>query len=396
MRGVLHRVVLSFAALVFSAVALHAQNGNQTQVQDLFRQGAQAMRAGQVAAAEAAFRKATEIDPTLAAAHLDLGLAQLKLGKLTEAIASIHKALALDPNAAGAHMFLGIAEYQSNHIDQAVLDLRQEIANTPTNAEALLWLGIVELQSGHPEKATAPLDRAAKLDPKDLNVLDYRGQAHMAVAKQSYAQMYHLDPGSWRVHRLNAQIDAEAEQHKQAIDEYLAAIRIAPKEADLYEGLGEEYRQTGQADLAEKAFAEQLQLTPGNPIAMYNLGSVRVDRGEEKAAVPLLQDVVRIYGMPTVANYYLGRALVAEGDYRQADAELQRATTVQGEVQRRAWYELGQLYRKMGRPADAHAALVKFQQLRQAADLAKNKEVEDWRKLNAASRGSSTMQQPAQ
>lgn len=53
------------------------------------------MHAGQVAAAEAAFRKATEIDPALAAAHLDLGLAQLKLGKLTEAIASIHKALAL-------------------------------------------------------------------------------------------------------------------------------------------------------------------------------------------------------------------------------------------------------------------------------------------------------------
>lgn len=354
------------------------------------------MRAGQVAAAEADFRKATEIDPTFASAHLDLGLTQLKLGKVTEAIASIHKALALDPKLAGAHLFLGIAEYQSNHIDQAIVNLRQEIAANPGNAEALLWLGIVELQSGHPDKATGPLDRAAELDPKDLNILDYRGQAHMAVAKQSYAQMYHLDPGSWRVHRLNAQIAAEAEQHKQAIDEYLAAIKIAPKEADLYEGLGEEYRQTGQVDLAEKAFAQQLQLTPGNPIAMYNLGSVRVDRGEEKTAVPLLEKVVMIYGRPTVADYYLGRGLVAEGDYPQAVKELQRATTVQGEVQRRAWYELGQLYRKMGRPAEAHSALVKFQQLRQAADREKNKEVEDWRKLNAANRQSSATDAPAQ
>lgn len=390
MPGVLHRVAVCFAALAFSALPLAAQNANQTQIQELFREGAAAMRAGQVAAAVAAFRKATEIDPASASAHLDLGLAELKLGKLTEAAASIREALVLDPKAPGAHLFLGIAEYQSNHIDQAILNLQQEIAENPGNAQALLWLGIVELQSGQPEKATAPLDRAAEIDPKDLNILDYRGQAHMAVAKHSYAEMYHLDPGSWRVHRLNAQIAAEAEQHKQAINEYLAAIQIAPNEADLYEALGEEYRQTGQTDLAEKAFSRQLQITPGNPIAMYNLGSVQVDRGEEKSAVPLLQRVVKIYGMPTVADYYLGRGLVAEGDYRQAEAELQRATTAQGEVQQRAWYELGQLYRKMGRPADAHSALVRFQQLRQASEREKNKEVEDWRKLNAANRGSGT------
>ena len=372
-------------ATILLLVATFADAQEQTpQFQDLFRQGAAAMRTGQVQAAEDAFRKATQIAPNFAPAYLDMGLAQLKLGKLPEATASIRKALAIDPKTVGAHMFLGIAEYQSNHIHRAIEDLQKEIAEAPNNAQALLWLGIVELESGHPEQATGALDRAAELNPKDLNILDYRGQAHMAVAKLSYAQMYHLDPGSWRVHRLNAQIDAEAEQHKQAIDEYQAAIRIGPKEADLYEGLGEEYRQVGQLDLAQKAFSQQLQLTPGNPIAMYNLGSVDVDRSEEKAGVPLLEKVVKIYGKPTVADYYLGRGLAAEGKFDQAAAELQRATSIPGEVQQRAWYELGQIYRKMGRPTDAHAALLKFQQLRQSADKQKAQEIEDWRKLNAA------------
>jgi tetratricopeptide (TPR) repeat protein len=207
----------------------------------------------------------------------------------------------------------------------------------------------------------------------------------MQVARQSYARMYHLDPQSWRVHRLNAQIAAEADQHNKAIDEYLAAIRIAPKEADLYEELGEEYRKTGAVDLAEKAYAEQLALTPGNPVAMYNLGSIRVDRGEEQTGVPLLEQVVRIYGTPTVADYYLGRGLALEGRNDEAAASLQRATSVPGEVQRRAWYELGQLYRKMGRTADAHAALAKYQDLRQTADRESTRQVEDWRRLNAAS-----------
>jgi Flp pilus assembly protein TadD len=272
-----------------------------------------------------------------------------------------------------------------NRIDAAIDNLQQEIAANPKNAEAQLWLGIVELASGHPEKATGPLDRAAELSPKDLNILDYRGQAHLKVARQSYADMYHLDPGSWRVHRLNAEMAADAEQHKQAIDEYLAAIHIAPKEADLYEGLGEEYRKAGSLDLAEKAFAQQLELTPGNPVAMYNLGSVRVDRGEEASGVPLLQQVVKIYGKPTVADYYLGRGLAAQSKNDEAVNELQRASAIEGEVQRRSLYELAQTYRKMGDSVKAHATLTQYQQLRQAADRQNAQQAEDWRKLNAAS-----------
>lgn len=389
MRESVYRVSVFLTVFLLTSIATRAQE-QTPQLQEFFRDGATAMQAGQAATAEAAFRKATQIAPDFAPAYLDLGLAQLKQGKLQEATSSIRKALEIDPKSPGAHMFLGIAEYQSNHIHKALEDLQQETAENPGNSQALLWLGIVELNSGHPEKATGPLDRAANLNPKDLNILDYRGQAHMAVAKQSYAQMYRLDPTSWRVHRLNAQIDAEAEQHKQAIDEYQAAIKIDPKEADLYEGLGQEYRKIGQLDLAQKAFAQQLQLTPGNPIAMYNLGSVDVDRSEEKSGVPLLEQVVKIYGKPTVADYYLGRGLAGEGKVDQAAAELQRATSVPGEVQLRAWYELGQIYRKMGRPTAAHAALLKYQQLRQAADSQKAKEIEDWRKLNTANGQSST------
>lgn len=353
-------------------------------MQSVFQQGMAAMHAGHADEAEKLFHQATEIDAGFAPAWLDLGLSQIRQGKLPEAAASLEKALQLDPKAPGANMFLGIADYQMNRPAEAVEHLQHEVDANPDSPEAQMWLGIVELSSGHPDKATGPLDRAAELSPKDENILDYRGRAHMQVAKQSYAQMYHLDPGSWRVHRLNAQIAAEAEHYQQAIDEYLAAIKIAPKQADLYEELGEQYRKTGAVDLAEKAYAEQLELTPGNPIAMYNLGSVRVDRGEEKTGVPLLEQVVKLYDVPTVADYYLGRGLAAEGKNDDAVASLQRATQVPGEVQRKAWYELGQLYRKMGRAADARTAVAKYQDLRQAADRESAKQVDDWRRLNAS------------
>src|SRR3984885_3431532 len=355
------------------------------QLQTLFRQGAAQMHAGNAVAAEVSFRKATELNPSFAPAHLDLGLAQLKEGKLLEAIASIKKSLELGPSSPGAHLFLGIAEYQSNDAESALVNLRQELKQDPKNIQALTWLGIVELNTGHPELASDPLDRAAELAPTDENVLDYRVQAHMAEAKQSYTALYKLDPASWRLHRLNAAIDAQADDHKGAIEEYQLAIKLAPKEAELYEGMGWEYRKLGQADQAAKAFAEQLRLTPGNPIAMYNLGSAQIDSGQESAALPLLQEVVKIYNHPTGADYYLGRALAAGGKDDEAVLAFQRATRLNGEMQWRAWYQLSQIYRRLGKTAEASTAALKCGQLKQAAFEASAKEAEDWRKLNTAS-----------
>lgn len=369
-------------ALILAGTSLAQQAPDQLQL--LFREGAEQMHAGNAAAAETAFRKATELDPTFAPARLDLGLAELKEGKLIEAIASIRKSLELDPVSPGAHLFLGIAEYQDNDANSAIGDLREALKEDPKNVQAMTWLGIVELNTGHPELASGPLDRASELAPADENVLDYRVQAHMAEAKQSYTALYKLNPASWRLHRLNAVIDAQADDHKGAIAEYQLAIKLAPNDAELYEGMGWEYRKLGQADQAAKAFAEQLRLTPGNPIAMYNLSSAQVDSGQEQAALPLLEEVVKIYNHPTGADYYLGRALAAKGRDDEAVVSFQRATMLDGEMQRRAWYQLSQIYRHLGKTAEARAAALKYEELKQAADVASAKEVEDWRKMNAA------------
>ncbi|MFT4111933.1 tetratricopeptide repeat protein [Silvibacterium sp.] len=382
---------LCAAAFVCLPHALSQAQGDQ--LQSTYRDGIAAMKAGHPDQAEQLFRRTTEMDASFAPGFLDLGLAQLREGKLPDAIASLNKALDLDANAPGADLFLGIAYYQTNHADEAVVHLQKAIAANPNSVEANLWMGIVELSTGHPELATAPLDHAAELSPKDENILDYRGQAHMQVARASYATLYQLDPGSWRVHRLKAQIADEGEHQQQAIDEFLAAIKLAPKQADLYEELGDEYRKTGATELAEKAYAQQLELTPGNPVAMYNLGSIRVDRGEEKTGVPLLEQVVKLYGHPTVADYYLGRGLATEGENAQAEAALKRATQVEGEVQRRAWYELGQLYRKTNQPEQARAALEQYQSLRQANDRETARKEEDWRRLNASG-GNALASQP--
>ncbi|MGH9588365.1 MAG: tetratricopeptide repeat protein [Acidobacteriaceae bacterium] len=361
-----------------------AQSSATDETQSLMHQGSAAMRAGNAAAAEAAFRKATVASPNLAAAWLDMGLAELKQGKLAGSISDIHKALTLDPNAPGAHLFLGIAEYQTSRPDQAIADLQQAVKDDPTNEQAYTWLGIVELNTGHPEKAVGPLDRAAELNPKDENVLDYRVQAHLAVAKQSYGQIYKLDPTSWRLHQLDAVIDSQAGDHQHAVEDYQKAIKISPRQAALYEAMGWEYRALNENALAVKAFTEQLKLAPGNPIAMYNLASSEAEAGDAQQALPLLEEVVKLYRLPSQADYYLGRVLESLGRYKEAAAEFQRATELRGELQLRSWYELSHIYRRLGEQAKAREAVLKYQALKRQSEQASGRSVQDFLKLNQA------------
>jgi tetratricopeptide (TPR) repeat protein len=272
---------------------------------------------------------------------------------------------------------------QMNHLEQARAALRQEIDLNPTSAESLMWLGITELAAGNPEKAVLPLDKAAELAPKDINILDYRGRAHLLVSKNSYAQMYALDPGSWRVHRLSAQIFSESNQHKPAIAEYEAAVKLAPTQPDLYEELGDEYRKEGNLEAAQANYAKRLELTPHDPVAMYDLGSVFVEQGNAPAGVPLLKEAIKAFAKPTAADYYLGRGLAAMGQYPEATASLERATGVQqsNEVAKRAYYQLSQVYRKMQRTADANNALAEFQKLSELDARQSAQQLADWNKM---------------
>jgi superkiller protein 3 len=377
---------MGIAGLVLAGVcaAGHCQDGGSTQVREWFQRGAQQMQAGDLAGSEAAFRKVTELAPGLAPGWLDMGLVELREGKVTDAIAAIRKSLELDPKSPGGHLFLGIAEYQASHNDDAVKNLKLAIRDDPSNEQGYLWLGIVELNMGHPELAVGPLDKANELNPKDENVLDYQVQAHLAVAKQSYKKLYELNPSSWRIHQLSAVIDNDAHDHQHAAKEYKLALQQAPNRPDLWEGLGWQYRALDDNADAVAAFEKQLKLSPGNPIAMYNLASSEVENGQSAKAIPLLRHVVSVYEVPTQANYYLGRAYASENNFAEAALQFQQATKVGGPIAERAWYQLSQAYRHLGKTAEARAAVMKYQKLREASSAASTKNVQDFLKLNRA------------
>jgi len=373
--------VVAPLAILASSVSCYAQDAATGEA---IRAGAQQMQSGHYAEAEGYFRTAAKAAPDSAEPRLDLGLALMRQGKLNDAVKELDTAASIAPELQGVHLFLGISYYQMHRLPEAISALQREVALSSQSAEAFMWLGIAELGDGSPEKAVGPLDRASELSPKDLNILDYRGQAHGLVAKNSYSQMYKLAPRSWHVHRLQAELYAEQDRHREAIAEYLEAIHAEPGNADLYEGLGGEYRKTSQLDLAHDAYENELKLSPGNGVALYNLGSIDVERDDAKDGVPLLEQVNEFYGNAPVVTYYLGRGLAQLGKDEEAAKYLQQAINSRpsSEIAERSYFELHSVYRRLHKVAEAQQAISEYLRLKQELDKASAKQLEDWKVLN--------------
>jgi tetratricopeptide (TPR) repeat protein len=368
-RAALENPYRSLSVVLLCGLFLSAPNSAWAQSGTLsaqFAQATQAMQEGNLDAAAAGFAAVIKQSPDFAEAHFNLGLVNEERGKYDEAIARFQKALALKPNLRGANLFLGITEFRLNRLDEAHTAVAKETASNPKDASAWMWLGVVCLAQDKPEAAAEALDKAYKLKPDDEDILYHRGRAHLLVSKNSYAHMFQVNPGSWRVHRVLAQANAEADRHVEAIAEYEAAVKLAPTQPGLHEELGSEYRNVNKVPEAEQAFQRELEIDPNNVLAKYKLGAIAVEQGDGAKAEELIEAALREKPGLIHADYNLGRAEMLLGKDEAAAVHLQKATSVDSdpEVVEQAWYQLGTIYRRLHRMDEARNAMTVFQKLK--------------------------------
>lgn len=363
--GVLAAVMISALSPCYAP----GQAVDQKMIIGWLRTGSEAVRRGDLKTGEGYFRKVVAAAPGLSDGYLGLGMVQMREGELDEAVATLRHATEINPQLKGAHLYLGIAECQVGDLIAGSASLRAELALAPDDVEALTWLGIAELEQNKPEEATGPLDHAAALEPKNPQVLFYRGRAHNLVAQASYVQLRELDPDSMFVHRALGETLAASGQPEKAIEEYEAAIKKDPQNVDLYEELGEQQQRLARFDAASSTYESELKLNPNSPIALYNLGKIDVEHGRAAEGVPLLREAQEAHAPAAPADFYLGFGLEQTGNLEEAAhwLELALQNSPSPFIEQSAWYQLTRVYQRLNRKADAEHALEQLKQLKAKA-----------------------------
>ena len=120
-------------------------------------------------AAEAAFRRAAELDPSMAEAHNNLGLALSRQGRTEEAAAAFEKALEIRPDLASALNNMGFLCHESMEFEKAV-DLFRRAALSGSDASvALTNLGNALYRLDRKAEAVEAWRSAVEKDPLNEN-----------------------------------------------------------------------------------------------------------------------------------------------------------------------------------------------------------------------------------
>ena len=255
----------------------------------LFRQGKEALQAGQLDLAEKDFRRVIALDPKSAAPHINLGVTYMREKRWDDALVELRKADSLAPNQPGVQLNIGLAYYRKNDFASAIEPFATTLRLEPASVQARYLLGLCYFFTNKYKEAA---DSLAPLWDQESGKLNYLYVVSIAASKSSNPAL-----------------------QKRAFDQMLAIGRDTP-EFHLY---------VGKAWLAEHATNKALD--------------------EFHAAAAARPD------LPLV-HYFLGRAYLEQRDYPQAQVQLEKEIAREPDFAY-SYEDLGILYAQLNQPDKA-------------------------------------------
>jgi serine/threonine-protein kinase len=248
----------------------------------------------QFAAAEAAFRKATEIPPDLTEAHYNLGLTLARQGRHAAAEAAFRKAIELEPDFTPSynHLALALSQQQKHAAAEAVC--RKAIELEPDSPLAHNSLGLALVGQEKYRAAEESCRRAIALAPGLANAYTnlgnaLRGQGDLAAGEAAHRKAIALAPDLADAHNNLGVVLASQQKYRDGEAAFRKAIELEPNFAEPHCGLGLLLADQGQHVAAEAAFRKAIDRRPDFVGACLHLGRVLMLQAKFDEALTFLE-----------------------------------------------------------------------------------------------------------
>jgi len=318
-----------------------------------------AAQEGDLAQAEALFRKVVAARPRYPEGHNNLGALLQQQGRLDEAIAAHRRAIALRPDYALAHLHLGNAFKRKGEFDAALAAYRHALKLKPDLPEALNNIGVVLQQQGKFADALAAYERAIELRPDDLEAAYNRAvalqrQGRLNEAEAAYRDILRQSPSAFVCINLGAVLQEQG-RLDAALEAFTQAATLDPAYAPVHFNRGVVLAQQGRLDDAVDAYGQAVALRPDYLEAATNAGIALQELGRLDEAAAAFEHAAKLRPHAPEPCNNLGIALLARGQPAEAVTAFQRALALKPDYAQ-AFYNLGNAWRELGKPEGAIAA----------------------------------------
>jgi len=227
-------------------------------------------------------------------------------GQLALAEALYRKVLDASPQHANALHYLGVIYHQNKQHELAVTTIAKALAIEPDNSDFLSNQALALKAAGRLEDAINTLQYALRLSPNDLEIhfnlgnayaenLQYEGAATCyRRILQDYPQDEDLKQALCHVLQALGNEYQQTGQYTKAESAYQEAVGIIGNEASLYYNLGNANRELGKAAEAATQYQKAILLNPNDADVYNNLGNVQRELGDLSASIDSYQKALEI------------------------------------------------------------------------------------------------------
>ncbi len=271
------------------------RRGEREAADALIDEGSRAENEGHRADACACYRRAVDVAPRYARAHLNLGIALEAMGDASGAIASFEAALAHDPGDPYASYNLAKLRYTAGELAEAERLLERSLKQRPDFPEALVLAGCVLAAQGRPQDALAHFDGALRTRPGDFGTLYHQAKAlrslqRLPEARAALEQALTLDPANVDAHAALADVLTAQGDRTGAIAALEAVLAKRPDWADALYNYGCVLRKQQRLQDAAEAFRRALTIEPRHARAYQMLGGVLLAQSLTNEALELYRE----------------------------------------------------------------------------------------------------------
>lgn len=267
-------------------------------------------------------------DPVISS---DIGQTYMAERKITEAERELENALKQNPRFTPALEQLANIAVATNQAGKGIERVSQYIAKYPDDAAAHVILGKLRMAQKQYGPAQDEFQRALALDPKLVpaylqmgNLYQQKGDIVPAI--QTFEKCLTLAPKLAVVHAILGNLYLKQKNEEMAGKHYEQALALDPDLPSVANNLAWMYANEGKnLDVALGLAQKAKQLQPDSPATTDTLAWIQYKKGLYAGAIPLLQECVTTSPESPTYHYHLGMALLASGDTKRANQELQTA-----------------------------------------------------------------------
>jgi len=258
----------------------------------------------------------------------------LGAGKIDAAISMLTTMSQSEPNEARIIHLLGTAYYQKTDYVRALAQLSVAIKRAPEGSrqykQDVQMLGLSHYLLGHIKEAIPYLEQVKAWAPDNVEMAYTLGISYIQThdldkARESFARMFSIPPGSASAYLINAQMMIRQQFEEFAEKELQKALELDSKLPQANFLLGEMAIYRANLEQGIEFLRKEIAINPGFAMAYYMLGEAYTRQLKWDEAIAPLQESIWLNPFFSGPYIVLGKVYLKKGEHGNSESMLRRA-----------------------------------------------------------------------